>query len=77
MTDFTYRKTYHLDETYSVEISSSINGLKALWSPDLPSEQKRRSLWPDYQKALHAFFDGINSGYTHLIIRIPGHNPAQ
>ncbi len=77
MTDFIFRKTYQLDEIYSVEISSSIIGFEALWSPDLPSAEKRESLWPVYQKALNAFFDALNPGHTHLLIPILDPNPAQ
>ena len=77
MTVFTYRKTYRLDKKFSVEISRSVNRTEVSWSPHMPRGQKLRSLWPDYQKALHAFLDSLNPGTSYLFVDILDHNSAQ
>jgi hypothetical protein len=74
---FTYRKTYRLDKKFSVEISRSMNSANVSWSPHMPRGQKLRSLWPDYQKALHAFLDEFNPGHSYLVVDILERNPAQ
>jgi hypothetical protein len=75
MNDFSYRKTYRLDKIYSVQISQFARHTEVWWEPYLPTAGKRRSLSPEYRKALQAFFDGIDPGKSYppaeILARFP------
>ena len=68
MTSLAYRKTYDLQDGYSVEFTLDGLSLQCAWSPAVPKGKAARRLHPRYQVARNEFIASL--GVPALVVEL-------